>query len=84
MRLILKHQTPEQFRARLREDFRASERDRTVHLADFITARIAAGDMTDAAMRAQFGLTNPQWVALKARMNNLVNSRRALRGAVGE
>lgn len=84
MALILKHQTRNQFRARLRADMRDSLGNRTVHLADRIMALISAGDLSDAEMRAEFGLTNQQWNNAKARFNALIDARRTLRAAQGE
>lgn len=84
MALILKHQTRAQFLARLREDYRGSERDRTVHLGDRVLAMIGSGDLTDAELRAAFGLSVAQWAAAKARMQTRVNARQTIRAAVGE
>lgn len=84
MPLTLKHQTRAQFRQRLRADMRDSIGPRTVHLADRIIAMVSDGDLTDAEMRAEFGLTNAQWTAAKVRFNRLVDARRTLRAAQGE
>lgn len=84
MALILKHQTAQQFIARLREAFRNGERDRCVQLARFVLSRIQAGDITDAQCRTAFGLTTTQWNALKTKMNNWLSADNTLRSAVGE
>ncbi len=84
MPLILKHQSRLQFLTRLRADMRDSTGGRTVHLADRIIAMISDGDLTDAELRAQFGLTVAQWNATKARFNTLISARRTLAAAQGE
>lgn len=84
MALPLKHQSIAEFITRLREEYRNSSGDWAVQLASFITSRIQAGDLTDAELRAEWGLTVAQWNQLKTKMNGLVNSRRAIQSAIGE
>ena len=84
MALLLKHQTAEQFIARLREAYRNSERERLVLIAKWVLARIQAGDITDAQCRAAFGLNVTQWNALKTKMNNAVTAYTAVQAAQGE
>lgn len=84
MALILKHQTAEQFVARMREAYRNADRVRLLLIARFILARISAGDLTDAQCRAAFGLSTTQWNNLKTRMQNLINADNTLLSAVGE
>ena len=84
MALLLKHQTPEQLVARVREAYRNSERERVVLIARFIIARIQALDITDAQCRTAFGLNAGQWTSLKARMQNHVNAANAVASAIGE
>ena len=84
MALLLKHQTAEQFIARLREAYRTSERERLVLIAKWVLARIQAGDVTDAQCRAAFGLNVTQWNALKTKMTNAVTAYNAVQAAQGE
>lgn len=84
MALTLKHQTANQFVARVREAYRNGERERLVQLARFVLARLQAGDITDAQCRSAFGLTNPQWNALKVKMQAYIDADTTIRGAVGE
>lgn len=46
--------------------------------------RLDAGDITDAQMRAVFGLTLAQWSALKTRLTNMRTAYRAIDAARGE
>ena len=84
MALLLKHQTVEQFVARVREAYRDGDPERLLKIARFLTARIAAGDITDAQCRTAFGKTAAQWTAMKTRMTNLINADNTVRSAVGE
>jgi hypothetical protein len=84
MALLLKHQTAEQFGARLREAYRNGERERLVQIARFLIARIQAGDITDAQCRTAFGLNVTQWNTLKTKMSNLITASNAVNSAVGE
>lgn len=84
MALLLKHQSIDEFLSRLREEYRNSSGDWTVQIANFITSRIQAGDLTDSELRAKFGLTVAQWNQLKAKMNVFVDSRKSINSAVGE
>lgn len=84
MALLLKHQTAEQFVARVRAAYRDGQRERLVAIARFIISRIQAGDITDAQCRAAFGLNVTQWNALKTKMQNLLTAAKTVEGAVGE
>lgn len=84
MALILKHQSAEQFVARVRAAYREGQRETLVRIARFIISRIQAGDITDAQCRTAFGLNTTQWNNLKTRMQNLINADNALAAAVGE
>ena len=84
MAILLKHQTPEQFVARLREAYRNSERERLVLIAKWLLARIQAGDVTDAQCRTAFGLNTTQWNTLKTKMTNAVTAWNAVQAAQGE
>lgn len=83
MPLILKHQTVEAFVARAREAYRNGSPDQLVKLSEFFLARTQAGDLTDAQVRAAFGLSTAQWASLKGRMQALVAARNTLNSAVG-
>lgn len=84
MALLLKHQTPAQFVARLREAYRNSDREKVINLARFIVSRIQAGDITDAQCRTAFGLTSAQWNTLKAKMNSWIAADNSVQSAVWE
>jgi hypothetical protein len=84
MALLLKHQTAEQFVARLRAAYRDASRERVVQIARFIIGRLQAGDITDAQCRTAFGLNVTQWNTLKTKMQNVINAANAVESAVGE
>lgn len=84
MALLLKHQTAEQFAARLRAAYRNSERERLVAIARWLLAAISAGYITDAQCRTAFGLNTTQWNNLKTKMQNFVTASNTVLGAVGE
>lgn len=84
MDISLKHQTREQFLARLRQEFAASERERCVYLGGRVLSWVQAGDLTDAECRAAWGKTVGQWNALKAAMQSRATARNTVRSAVGE
>lgn len=83
MALTLRHQTPQQFAVRLRARFRAADRREAARIATWIMDRLDAGDITDAQMRAVFGLTLAQWSALKTRLSNMRTAYRAIEAARG-
>jgi hypothetical protein len=84
MALLLKHQTAEQFVARVREAYRDGDRDRVIQIARFIISRIQAGDITDAQCRTAFGVTTTKWNSIKTKMNNWITAQNTVQSAVGE
>jgi len=84
MALILKHQTPEAFIARVRQAYRDGNSEQLVKIARFLIARVQAGDVTDAQLRNAFGLNNTQWNALKTKMQALIKADNDIKSAVGE
>jgi hypothetical protein len=84
MALLLKHQTAEQFVARVREAYRDGDRDRLIQIARFIISRIQAGDITDAQCRIAFGVTTTKWNSIKTKMNNWITAQNTVQSAVGE
>ena len=84
MALLLKHQTVQQFVARVREAYRNREREELVKIARWILAALNRGDITDAQCRTAFGLNTTQWNAAKTKMTNMVNASNTIQGAVGE
>lgn len=84
MALILKHQTAEQFVARLRAAYRDGDPERVIKIARFVLARIQAGDITDAQCRTAFGLNVTQWNNLKTKMQNYVTAANTASAAQGE
>ena len=84
MTLILKHQTPEAFIARVRQAYREGNSEQLVKIARFLIARVQAGDVTDAQLRNAFGLNNTQWNALKTKMQALIKADNDIKSAVGE
>lgn len=84
MALLLKHQTAEQFVARIRAAYRDGDAARVIKIARFILARIQAGDITDAQCRTAFGLNVTQWNNLKSKMQNFVTAANTAEAAQGE
>jgi hypothetical protein len=84
MALLLKHQTAEQFVARVRSAYRNSERERLITIARWILSALAAGDITDQQCRTAFGLNVTQWNAIKTKMQNWVTASNSVQSAVGE
>ncbi len=84
MALILKHQTPEAFIARVRQAYRDGNSERLVKIARFLIARVPAGDVTDAQLRTAFGMNVTQWNALKTRMQALIAADNTVKAATGE
>lgn len=84
MALILKHQTVEQFIARVRAAYRDGDADRVIKIARWILARLAAGDLTDAQCRNAFGLNATQWNNIKTKMQNYINAANTAAAAQGE
>ena len=84
MAIILKHQTVEQFVARVRAAYREGNYERIVQIARFLIARIQAGDITDAQCRTAFGLNATQWNNLKTKMQGYINADNTVKSAVGE
>lgn len=84
MALILKHQTAEQFVARVRAAYREGDPAKVIKIARFILARIQAGDITDAQCRTAFGLNVTQWNNLKTKMQNYVTAANTAEAAQGE
>jgi len=84
MAIILKHQTVEQFIARVRQAYRDGNYEQIIKIARFLIARIQAGDITDAQCRTAFGLNNTQWNNLKTKMQNYINADNTVKSAIGE
>jgi hypothetical protein len=84
MPILLKHQTPAQFIARLREAYRNSEGEKCAQLSTWVLAKIQTGDITDTQLRTAFGLSVAQWNAVKTKMTARKNARVSLKTAVGE
>lgn len=84
MALVIKHQTPEQFLARVRAAYRDGDAELVGKISERTLAAISDGDLTDEACRAAFGLTVARWNTLKNKMRALATARRTIRSAVGE
>lgn len=84
MAINLQHQTAQEFVARFRERYLKATREDCARLATWLLNRIDAGDLTDAQVRAAFGLTAQQYSALKTRMGSLRAAWLAVRAAAGE
>lgn len=84
MALILKHQTVNQFVARVREAYRSRDREALVKVARWILAAIQRGDITDTQCRTAFGLNATQWNSLKTKMTNMVTASNLIESSVGE
>lgn len=84
MALVLNYQTPAQFAARLRQRYRNSSRDESCRLAGWMLDKLEAGDVTDAQLRAVFGLTVTQWNALKSKFLTMRTNYDSTQAAAGE
>lgn len=84
MALTLKHQTVQQFVARVREAYRSRNREELMKVARWILAAINRGDITDANCRNAFGLNTTQWSELKTKMQNMVTAANTVESAAGE
>ena len=84
MALILKHQSVEAFVARVRAAYRDGDPETLLKVARYLTARIQAGDVTTAQVRAAFGLNAAQWTTLRDKMQSLIAADNAVKTAVGE
>ena len=84
MALLLKHQSVEEFVARVREAWRIGERERLVAIAKFLISRVQTGDLTELQIRNAFGMTQAEWNTLKAKMQSLIDADAVIQGAVGE
>ena len=84
MPLNLQHQTLAQFLARFRARFKGASKSEACRLAAVIIGYIDAGDVTDAQVRAVFGLTAGQWTALKAKLNTMKSTHEAVQASGGE
>jgi hypothetical protein len=80
----LRFQTGADFLARLRELYRASNKERCARIARWVIRRLDAGDVTAAQLRNVFDLTVLQWDALETKMRNLAASLDAVEAAEGE
>lgn len=84
MALALNYQTKTELAARFRARFRAATREQAAKLAYWLIEQIAAGEFTDAQVRAAFGLTTTQYTAMKSRMQTLHDQYAAIQNAAGE
>jgi hypothetical protein len=84
MALLLKHQTQDQFLTKLREAYRSSEGERNISIGSYILAAIQRGDITDAAIRAKFGMTQAQWNTMRSKMQSRIAALTTIRNAAGE
>ena len=80
----LRFQTMAELVARIREAFRSRNREQLCRIARWILNRIADGRLTDVQIRNAFGLTAPQYNALKTRMAALRDALNSVENAVGE
>ncbi len=84
MSLILNQQTAAQFATRLREAYKASNKEGCARIATWIINRITIGDVTDTQVRNAFGLTVNQYTTLKTKMQTLKTNWEAVQSAQGE
>ncbi len=80
----LQQQTSAELAVRFRARFRESTGVECARLVSWLLERIAAGDLTDAQVRAAFGLTLAQYTNMKTRMSALRDQWLAVSGAGGE
>lgn len=84
MALLLKHQTVQEFVARVREAYRDGDPARIIRIARFLIARVQAGDITEAQIRTAFGINVTQWNTLKDKMKGYIDADNVVKSAVGE
>lgn len=84
MALNLRHATPTQLAAAFRARYRSATQIECGRLAKWLLDHIDAGDFTDAQVQSAFGLTTPQYNAIKTRFTNLRTAYNALLAATGE
>lgn len=84
MALTLRYATAAQLAAAFRERYQNSSREDCARLAAWLLARIDDGTWTDVQVRNAFGLTTPQYTAMKTRMENLRDHWAAVQAAQGE
>jgi hypothetical protein len=82
--LPLRWQTGAQLLARIREAYRRFSQVELARLARWVLNRILDGTVTDQQLQNAFGLTAPQWTALKARMQIIADDQTVIDAAVGE
>lgn len=79
MKVNFVHSTPAQNAAVLRDRFRNATAERAGRIARWIL-----NNLSDAQIKAAFGLTNPQLAALKTRLQAKVDALTALLAQDGE
>ena len=84
MALNLKHATKTQLADAFRERYKRSSQVECARLATWLLNHIDAGDFTDAQVQSAFGLTTPQYNAMKTRFTNLRTAYNAVLAAQGE
>jgi len=72
------HSTRGQLAQRLRERFRDASRLEALQIARFFAV------LTDAQLKALFGLTDAQTAALRARLDDMMTTVNRIRATVGE
>jgi len=80
----MRFQTGAAFLARLRGLYRNGRAEKLARIARWIRRRIIAGDVTETQVQNAFGLTNPQWNALKSKMQALDEALQLVDEAEGE
>ncbi len=81
---LFNYQTKTEFAARFRAAYKAANKEQLARLAYWIIERINDGTFTDAQVQNAFGLTNPQYTAMKARAQTLHDDWSVILAAVGE
>lgn len=84
MAFNLQHQTKAQFAAKFRAAYKSAKGAEAGKLAAWLIGKIESGDFTDAQVQTVFGLSVPQYTALKARMTTVRDQYNAVIAAAGE
>jgi len=84
MAITLRHQTAEQFAARLRERYRNSSKEECARLATWLYDSYQAGDFTALQLRTAFGMNTTQFSAFVVKIQELREHWLAIQAAGGE
>jgi len=82
--LATQHITKADLLAKFREAYRSASKEDLARLATWVIRRVTQGDVTEAQLQSAFGLTDPQYATLRAKMLALRDHWVAVQAAEGE